>query len=78
MASLELLLHKGPPNGNGNGSGDLAGGLEQLRYTVLSDGIPSNSDGMVRLLVVPCRSQSVALTRKRCSLNCACMFGSSC
>jgi len=45
MASLELLLHKGPSSGNGNN--DLAGGLEQLRYTVLSDGIPSNSDGMV-------------------------------
>lgn len=45
MASLELLLHKGPPNG------ELPGGLEQLRYTVLTDGISSNSDGMVRSLV---------------------------
>lgn len=41
MADLESLLHKGPPNG------ELIGGLEQLRYTVLTDGIPSNSDGMV-------------------------------
>lgn len=43
MTSLEMLLHTGPPDG------DITGGLEQLRYTVLTDGIPSNSDGMVRL-----------------------------
>ena len=41
MTSLEALLAKGP-------SGDAEAGLEQLRYTILSDGIPSNSDGMVR------------------------------
>jgi cell cycle arrest protein BUB2 len=41
MTSLETLLAKGP-------SGDTEAGLEQLRYTILSDGIPSNSDGMVR------------------------------
>jgi cell cycle arrest protein BUB2 len=41
MTSLEILLAKGP-------SGDTEAGLEQLRYTILSDGIPSNSDGMVR------------------------------
>lgn len=41
MAALDVLLQKGPPNG------DLGGGLEELRYTVLTDGIASNSDGMV-------------------------------
>lgn len=41
MATLDFLMHKGPPNG------DVDGGLEQLRYAVLTDGIPSNSDGMV-------------------------------
>lgn len=41
MTNLEALLAKGP-------SGDAEAGLEQLRYTILSDGIPSNSDGMVR------------------------------
>lgn len=38
-------MHKGPPNG------DVDSGLEQLRYAVLTDGIPSNSDGMVGSLV---------------------------
>jgi len=41
MASLDVLLLKGPP------AGDVVGGLEQLRESVLSNGIPSNSDGMV-------------------------------
>ena len=41
MANLDTLAHKGPPNG------DVVNGLEQLRYAVLTDGIPSNSDGMV-------------------------------
>lgn len=40
MTKLEALLAKGP-------AGDAEVGLEQLRYTILSDGIPSNSDGMV-------------------------------
>lgn len=45
MTSLETLVLKGP-------GGDAEAGLEQLRYTVLSDGIASNSDGMVRSLDV--------------------------
>lgn len=40
MTNLEALLAKGP-------AGDAEAGLEQLRYTILSDGTPSNSDGMV-------------------------------
>jgi cell cycle arrest protein BUB2 len=39
--SFEHLLKKGPPNG------DMASGLDELRYKILIDGIPSNSDGMV-------------------------------
>jgi len=40
MASLDAMLLKGP-------GADVVGGLDQLRETVLSQGIPSNSDGMV-------------------------------
>lgn len=40
--SFEHLLRKGPPNG------DAASGLDELRYKILIDGIPSNSDGMVK------------------------------
>jgi cell cycle arrest protein BUB2 len=40
MSSLETLVLKGP-------AGDVGAGLDELRYTVLSDGIASNSDGMV-------------------------------
>lgn len=42
MTHLDLLLQKGPPNG------ELEAGLDELRRTVLLDGIPSTSDGMVR------------------------------
>lgn len=42
MTSLETLVLKGAV-------GDVESGLEQLRYTVLSDGIASNSDGMVSI-----------------------------
>ncbi len=45
MTNLSSLLLKGPL------VGDLTKGLEQLRYTVLLDGIPSNSDGMVDYLI---------------------------
>lgn len=44
MAALDVLLQKGPPNG------ELAIGLEELRYTVLTDGVPSNNDGMVHIM----------------------------
>lgn len=40
---LQLFLQNGPPNG------DLVAGLDEIRRVVLLDGIPSNSDGMVRL-----------------------------
>lgn len=39
--SFEHLLRNGPPNG------DMISGLDELRYKILIDGIPSNSDGMV-------------------------------
>jgi hypothetical protein len=39
--SFDQLLRKGPVNG------DLVSGLDELRYKILIDGIPSNSDGMV-------------------------------
>ena len=42
MTHLDLFLQKGPSNG------DVVAGLEELRRIVLLDGIPSNSDGMVR------------------------------
>ena len=41
MTNLDLLLLKGPP------SGDLEGGLNELRFTILTKGMPANSDGMV-------------------------------
>ncbi|KAG9708438.1 hypothetical protein KCU73_g17532, partial [Aureobasidium melanogenum] len=44
MTSLDTLVLKGP-------AGDVESGLEQLRYTVLSDGIASNSDGMSELRI---------------------------
>ncbi|KXL46529.1 hypothetical protein M433DRAFT_74335 [Acidomyces richmondensis BFW] len=45
MTHLDLFLAKGPPNG------DVVAGLDELRRTVLLDGIPSNSDGMSELRV---------------------------
>ncbi|KAF4555699.1 Rab-GTPase-TBC domain-containing protein 5 [Elsinoe fawcettii] len=45
MAALEALLVRGPPNN------DLRGGLDQLRDSVLADGIPANSDGMSELRI---------------------------
>lgn len=53
MTSLETLALKGPV-------GDVESGLEQLRYTVLSDGIASNSDGMVSIQNVNKMSQTSA------------------
>lgn len=38
---LEVLIRDGPPRG------DIAGGLRDLRYYVLSDGVESDHDGMV-------------------------------
>ncbi len=42
MASLDVLLLRGSK------SGDPAVNLEELRYEVLVNGIPSKTDGMVR------------------------------
>ncbi|GAB7332620.1 hypothetical protein MBLNU13_g04387t1 [Cladosporium sp. NU13] len=39
MTHLDLLLQRGPQNG------DVEGGLDEIRRTVLLDGIPANSDG---------------------------------
>lgn len=41
MTALEPLILKGPAGG------DLSGGLDHVREAILSNGIPSNSDGMV-------------------------------
>jgi cell cycle arrest protein BUB2 len=40
--SLDQLLTKGPPHGN------IESGLDQLRFHILTQGIPAKSDGMVR------------------------------
>ncbi|PNS20255.1 Cell division control protein 16 [Sphaceloma murrayae] len=45
MSVLEPLLLRGPSSGN------LPGGLDQLRDSILSHGIPSNSDGMSELRI---------------------------
>ena len=41
-SELDEFLRRGPADG------DVAQGLAELRYRILTDGIPSNSDGMVR------------------------------
>jgi len=41
MTNLDMLLLRGPP------SGDVEGGLNELRFTILTEGIPANSEGMV-------------------------------
>lgn len=42
MTNLDVLLLKGPTGR------DPEEGLNELRYTVLTQGIPANSEGMVR------------------------------
>jgi len=42
MTNLDVLLLKGPAGG------DPEEGLDELRYTILMEGIPANSEGMVR------------------------------
>jgi hypothetical protein len=42
MTNLDMLLLKGPSSGN------IEEGLGELRYTILTQGIPANSEGMVR------------------------------
>ena len=41
MPNLDMLLLKGPASG-------VDEGLNELRWTILADGIPANSEGMVR------------------------------
>jgi cell cycle arrest protein BUB2 len=41
MTHLDLLLQRGPQYG------DVEGGLDEIRRTVLLDGVPANSDGTV-------------------------------
>jgi hypothetical protein len=41
MTHLELLLQRGPQHG------DVEGGLDEIRRTVLLDGVPANNDGTV-------------------------------
>lgn len=43
--SLERLVPSGPPDG------DLAGSIESMRYSILNDGIKSNSEGMSQLRI---------------------------
>lgn len=43
--NFDLFLQKGPPGG------DVVAGLEQLRHAILTEGIPSNSDGMSELRI---------------------------
>ena len=45
MSHVDLFLQRGPTNGS------LIAGLEDLRRTVLLDGIPSNADGMSELRI---------------------------
>jgi cell cycle arrest protein BUB2 len=45
MTNLDMLLLKGPP------FGDVEGGLNQLRFTILTEGIPANSEGMSDLRI---------------------------
>lgn len=44
MTNLDLLLLKGASSSNPEE------GLQELRYTILTKGIPANSEGMVRPL----------------------------
>jgi cell cycle arrest protein BUB2 len=46
-STFDQLLRKGPLNG------DVVSGLDELRYKILIDGIPSNSDGMVNNSYTP-------------------------
>ena len=43
MPNLDMLLLKGP-------AGNVENGLNELRYTILTQGIPANSEGMVGLI----------------------------
>ncbi|EON64278.1 hypothetical protein W97_03509 [Coniosporium apollinis CBS 100218] len=45
MPNLDLLLLKGPSSGN------IAQSLDDLRYTILTTGVPANSDGMSELRI---------------------------
>lgn len=46
MTNLDMLLLKGAS------ANDPEEGLQELRYTILTKGIPANSEGMVRSLHV--------------------------
>lgn len=81
MTNLDLLLLKGPP------SGDLEGGLNELRFTILTKGMPANSDGMVNYTPHPSQLPfqvveqlsflPMALLTAICSLICAYTSGLS-
>ena len=47
MTNIDMLLLKGPSSGN------IEEGLADLRYTILTQGVPANSEGMVRKLLQP-------------------------
>jgi subtilase family serine protease len=41
MTNLDMLLLRGPSHDN------LEAGLDELRYTILTEGVPANNEGMV-------------------------------
>ena len=62
MTNLDLLLLKGPP------SGDLEGGLNELRFTILTKGMPANNDGMVNYTPHPHHSPTTAIPSGRAAV----------
>lgn len=52
MPGIKHMLQQGPPHG------DVCKGLDKLRDSVLTNGIPSNPDGMVRLSVGSCSTSA--------------------
>jgi hypothetical protein len=56
MANLDMLLLRGPS------LADTEEGLNELRYTILTKGIPANSEGMVSTQSIP---SSCCTTRRQ-------------
>ena len=86
MPNLDMLLLKGPTAG-------VEQGLNEIRFQILAEGIPANSEGMVRprFRVAPRWFRPVKLSLPfgpllvvdpdadtHDSLSCACTCGSSC
>lgn len=56
MSNLDMLLLKG------NSSGMSEENLAELRYTILTKGIPANSEGMVRIPKQTSRTTTTSAT----------------